>query len=746
MNPKGNKALAASEGGGTTIPGKGAVVSRIVHHACYAIAVGALVPGMLLAQTAPTTPDPAKQSKPVPIPTPTADPDGDKPIVSDKDFNAALPKLSDDINAPLEPIPQDAPFTPQTADKAPDSATPPAPIVEPGTLPPPPEPPAELAQPLPPLDSYNTAPVVDVAAIDDKKGAQLRYDTVINGLDSLNLDGQFRTFSALKKGGGKAANIPMVTARAREDEALAIRLMKGKGYYDASAVSVIETIPNDPTRVRAVVNAVPGNLYKLGTITIDAYPVTPDDLIAKNLPLRTGDPIEAERIQGAEANVSLQLGQTGYPFARLGTRDILLDEQAFTGDYTLPVDTGVRSSFGDITTTGKLAFGADHIRILRRFKPGQLYDTRGVDDLRKALVATGLFSTVAVEPVDTGKDAADGTRIVDIAVTQRVGKTRSIAGTAGYSTGQGFRAEATYTARNAFPPEGALIVTAVAGTQEQGAGVTFRRSNWGQRDRTLSFGLAAGRNNYDAFNAVSLSLNGRVSYDSTPIWQKKFTYYYGFELTGTNEDVYDFGAGKRRRGTYFIGALPVMGQFDTSNDLLNPTKGYRVKLSLSPEGSVRGRARPYLRALAEASTYYPVTDALVVAGRVRVGSIVGIARDDLAPSRRYYGGGGGSVRGYGYQRLGPFDPNGDPVGGRSLNEFALEARYRFGNFGIVPFIDAGNSYESSMPKFNDLRFGAGIGGRFYTNFGPIRIDVATPLNRRKGDSRIALYISIGQAF
>ena len=749
MNPTRHKALAGQTGDDTTIPDKGAVVSRFVHQACCVIAAGALVPGMLLAQTAPssgpkTTGAASQQGKPVPIPTPTSDPEGDKPIVTDKDFSAALPKLSDDINAPLEPIPQDAPFTPQTADRAPDSAT--APVVEPGTLPAPPEPPAEIAQPLPPLDSYNTAPVVDVATTTGGKGVQVRYDTVVNGLNSLGLDDDFRTFSVLKNGGGKAANIPMVTARAREDEALAIRLMKSKGYYDASAVSVIETIPNDPTRVRVVINAAPGSLYRLGTINVDAYPLPPDGLIAKNLPLRTGDPIEAERIQGAEANVSLTLGQTGYPFARLGTRDILLDDANFTGDYTLPIDTGPRSSFGDITTSGKLAFDADHIRVLRRFKQGQLYDTRGVDDLRKALIATSLFSTVSVEPVDTGRDAPDGTRIVDIAVTQRVGKTRSIAGTAGYSTGQGFRAEATYTARNAFPPEGALILNVVGGTQEQGAGVTFRRSDWRQRDRTLSFGLAGGRNNYDAFNAVSLSLIGRVSYDSTPIWQKKFTYQYGFELTGTNEDVYDFAAGKRRRGSYFIAALPVMGQRDTSDDLLNPTRGYRVRLSLSPETSVRGAARPYLRTLAEASAYYPVTDALVLAGRVRAGSIVGIARDDLAPSRRYYGGGGGSVRGYGYQRLGPFDPNGDPVGGRSLNEFALEARYRFGNFGIVPFIDGGNSYASSTPQFKDLRFGAGIGGRFYTNFGPIRVDVATPLNRRKGDGRIALYISIGQAF
>ena len=129
--------------------------------------------------------------------------------------------------------------------------------------------------------------------------------------------------------------------------------------------------------------------------------------------------------------------------------------------------------------------------------------------------------------------------------------------------------------------------------------------------------------------------------------------------------------------------------------------------------------------------------------------------------KRYDGAGGGSVRGYGFQRLGPFEPVSslvpddegnvdrgdlDPIGGRSLNEFALEARYRFGDYGIVPFIDAGNSYSSTLPRFSDLRFGAGIGGRVYTNFGPLRVDVATPLNPRPGDGKVALYISIGQAF
>ena len=192
--------------------------------------------------------------------------------------------------------------------------------------------------------------------------------------------------------------------------------------------------------------------------------------------------------------------------------------------------------------------------------------------------------------------------------------------------------------------------------------------------------------------------------------------------------------------------MPTFVGYDASDNLLNPTRGFRLRANVSPETSVRGAARPYARLMAEGTIYQPVSSSVVIAGRARIGSIPGIARNDLPPSRRYYAGGGGSVRGFGYQELGPRSPDGRPVGGRSINEFALEARYRFGNFGIVPFIDAGQVYEGLYPTLQDMRFGAGIGGRIYTNFGPLRVDVATPINRKPGESRIALYVSIGQAF
>jgi translocation and assembly module TamA len=730
------------------------------------MAVALLAAGPTAAQlnkpgTAPAQgPDAPERPAPTPTaPAPAASPE--TPIVSESELNAALPPLSSDINAPLEPMPElaqparTAPLPPagQTRPIGPGDALPPVTPEDP-----------QLAAPLTPLSGFDSTPLVTAADTRGANAPQVRYETEIRGLEQVGLQDQWRALSALRDGDGRAANGVQVQARAREDEALAVRLLKSIGYYDGSASSTIEPVPNEPgspVNYRAIVTATPGPLYKLSSVTLNAGPVTPPDLLTGNFALKAGDPIEAARIQGAEANLQLIGPRRGYPFLQVGERDILLDDQSPTGAYTLPIETGPRASFGRLTTTGDPVFDLKHLNVFPRFDQGELYDSALTDDLRDALNATGLFSSLAVEPQRTGRVRPDGTEEVDLLVRQTRGPARSLNAQAGYSTGQGFRLEGQWQHRNLFPPEGALIASVIAGTQEQGVSGTFRRSNAGKRDRTFLAVAEINRLEIDAFNAISGTLSARWSYDSTPIWQKRITYFYGGELVGTNESVFDFGRGERVRRTYGIVALPGQIQWDTSDDLLNPTRGFRLRLNVSPETSVSGAVRPYARTMIEGTVYYPISDRLVIAGRARAGSIFGIARDDLAPSRRYYGGGGGSVRGYGFQRLGPLEPVSSlvpddegninladlrPVGGRSLNEFALEARYRFGNFGIVPFIDAGNSYESTFPTGSDLRFGAGIGGRFYTNFGPFRIDVATPLNPRPGDGKIAIYLSLGQAF
>ena len=703
-----------------------------------AVAVGAIA----LASSAIAQPPSASTTPPSP-PAPSG---ADQSIVSDQQFQAQLPTLSSDLNAPLEPIqafqgPPPPPASPNAA------ATTPAPAaaVPAGELDP------ALSQPLAPLSSFDLTPIEAPAvggkapAIDESAPEPIRYTLTVEGLKSIGLEGRFRGLSALEDADGKATNGAMVAARAKEDELLAVRLLRSEGYYDATAISQVTQVPDQPGLLRVVLTVLPGDRYNFGTIAINGPATDPPGIAREALKLETGKPIVAPDVEAAEANVRLRLPQQGYPFAELGLRDILLDPATHVGDYALPLDPGPRSRFAGFTTEGKLAFDAKHVGVLARFKRGELYDSRKVDDLREAMVATSLFRTVSAEPVRTGEKAEDGTEYVNILVRQDKGPARSLNATAGYSTGEGLRIEGTWENRNMFPPEGGLRVSAVAGTQEQSLRVAFQRMNAGKRDRSFLVEAQAARQDFPAYKGYIARLHAQIARESTPIWQKKWTYAYGAELIATNEDETSFPK-LSLTNAYFLAGLTGQIGYDASNSLLDPTRGFRITVRTNPETSLRDAKKPYIRNFIDGSVYFPASQSITLAGRARVGSIFGASLADLAPSRRIYGGGGGSVRGFGYQELGPKDAAGNPTGGRSQIEFALEARYRFGNYGIVPFIDAGQVYDSQYPKLSGMRYGAGIGGRFYTNFGPMRFDVATPLGRRKGESLVAVYVSIGQAF
>jgi len=679
----------------------------------------------------------------------TQDPAAQEPIISDEEFDSSIPPIDDDPDAPMGSV-ADWEAQARAAE----------PLGEPPAIDP------EIDRPLTPLQAFDVEAFDEsrYTEADDGGSAEVRYGYRLEGLDNLSGEDEvapvgasdvkalFRSLSALEEGKGKAANGAMINARLQSDQTLLADILSGQGFFDATVQGSLE-LPEQAAdgaqqgEIAVLLQATPGPRYRLGAIRFDAPPVTPPDLIEKAFAPKSGEPIVADRILGAEANIAVKLPENGYPFVEVGERDILLDAATRTGDYTLPVTPGPRSRFGDIVISGdKAVFEPDHIATIARFEKGEPYDSRKVDDLRRALVATGLFSTVAIAPQQTGIASGDDTQYANLVVNQEAGPPRTLAGQAGYATGQGIKLEGSWTHRNLFPPEGALIGSATLGTQEQGLGGTFRRSNAGRRDRTVELSLSANHSDFDAYEAYTGRLAGRISYDSTPIWQKRFTYSYGFELIGTNEQDYDFASGERRRRTFSLIALPGQVTFDTSNSLLDPTKGFRLTAKLSPEASLGSGAQAYARTLLEGTGYYSVSDGIVLAGRARVGMIGGADRAQIAPSRRFYAGGGGSVRGFGFQELGPKDPDNNPIGGRSLVEAAAEVRYRFGNYGVVGFVDGGQVYTESLPRFTDWRFGVGIGGRFYTNFGPMRLDVATPIDRRPGESRISVYISIGQAF
>jgi len=636
---------------------------------------------------------------------------------------------------PQAPIPAEIPA------ETPAQAQPPgAPAAAP---PPPPEADPALAAPLTPLEQFQVQPATPPSET-TRPPPVVRYTVQIEGLDEAGLEGRFRDLSALEEGRGRAESRLQIKARADTDETLIRRLLRSEGYYAGDArITIARAAPGQLTVKVAVT---PGPQFHFGRIDITGPQTTPPGLARKALTLEPGDPIVAEDVEAAEANVSLRLPQQGYPFVKVGDRDISLDPDTRLGDYLLPVSPGPRSSFSGFQLKGDRVFTPGHMAVIARFKPGELYDSRKVDDFRRALVATGLFSSLGVTPVDAGTRAADGTEKTDLEVQAQAAPTHTISASAGYETGVGAKFEASWTDRNLFPPEGALTVRGIAGADQQLVGVQFRRSNFGRRDRTLQAQIQASRETVKAYTAYTGSIGARISRDSTPIWQKRWTYSAGVQAVVSRESAYDVSLGEVATRTYKIAALPLQGGYDRSNSLLNPTRGFKLLATLTPQMSFGNGRKTFVSGTLEGRGYVPVSDALVLAGRIRTGALFGASAFELPPTRRFYEGGGASIRGFGYQDVGPKAPDGSPLGGASFVDFSAEARYRFGDFGVVAFMDGGQLYESSTPGFGDFRYGVGVGARYYTNFGPIRLDVAMPVSRRPGEARLGLYISIGQAF
>jgi translocation and assembly module TamA len=583
--------------------------------------------------------------------------------------------------------------------------------------------------------------------------ADVRYRVEVAGLSELGLDDEFRGLSTLWRHRGEDTNLAQLSRRITEDRDLVDQLLRSVGHYGGTVrITVAPPAPGQKETVLSV-RAEPGPLYRFASINILAPagavgPADPSRIVSRLLPVRAGDAVEAARVQSAQDALAVRLGDAGYPFPLIGASDVVIDHATRDATFTQSIDLGRRGVFSAIRIDETVkGMNAAHTSLLSRFKPGDRYSNAGREDLRRALVQTGLFGAVAIRPVG-GTVRDDGTQSVDLEISTEAAPLRTIALAGGFSTGQGIRAEGTWTHRNLFPPEGAFTARAVAAQREQVAQVELRKRNFGLRDRQLLVTGGFTASQQFAFAAETLGVSAALARESNILWQKDWTWSIGAQALVTQQRDRSVTGDPQR--IFTVLAFPASVTWDKSDDLLNPSRGLRLTTRLSPELTLRNQSNfNYLKAQFEATAYQPLGD-FVLAGRFHIGSIVGANRGVIAPDRRFYAGGGGSVRGYAFQGVGPRNPDNVPTGGNSLTELAVEARYRFQalgqDLGLVAFIDAGEVSTGISPAFDRLSVGAGIGARFYTGFGPVRVDIATPINPQAGDPRVVFYVSIGQAF
>ena len=603
-----------------------------------------------------------------------------------------------------------------------------------------------LLEPEPELQEFDIGSRMVLGFPDDNDGFPERTEFIE----------RFRELSTVRELGGDDSTVAQIAARAREDEELLGQLLRVYGYYDAQVIRIVgavrpgEDAGNTDPRVRF--DVLPGARYTYGAIDLGALDTAIDyESLRAAFDINIGDPMNSDRILNERASLDAELGETGYPFAAIDDPELLIDHARVEGDLTMPVQPNGKYVFGEVTSNQPDFLPGEHLARIARFDPGETYQRSLEMDLRRAIIATGLVSSATLTKREVTPPVGEEPGVVALDVDIQKAKVRTVAGAIGFGTEDGFKLEASWEHRNFFPPEGALKVRGIAGTREQLAGVNFTRNNWRRRDQVISIDAYASDFETDAVDARTVALRGTFERLSNLLFQKPFSWSAGAEVLYTDERNRVIDGIERPRQEYLIGAIFGRATIDASDSLLDPTQGYRLTGYLAPEVSrSNGTQHFYLRNQADATYYRSINEGTVIAGRARIATIQGAGTFDIAPSRRLYAGGGGSVRGYGYQAIGPRNEFGEPIGGRSLVELSIEGRigtgFLDGAVQIVPFVDVGSVSQSNVPDLETLKIGAGVGVRYKTGFGPIRLDVGVPLNPEPEDSPVAVYVSLGQAF
>jgi translocation and assembly module TamA len=576
--------------------------------------------------------------------------------------------------------------------------------------------------------------------------ADLRYEAKIVGADDSELADLLDDVSALKTLDDRLpASEEALRRRADGDLDRLKDAAHSLGYWNAEFSYQI-----DPTAepAKITVTAVPGPLYHVASVTIlgpNAKPlIVPADPDASPL-LKAGDPARTEPVISTENTLLAELGHLGHPFAKAGERRVVIDhaDQTMTVTYTL--DPGPTANFGPAKINGLERLDPTFVENRIRWHQNEFYDNRAVDETRKALIGSGLFSTVKITPVI---DPTDPRQVVmNVDATERAHRTIGVG--LAYNTSEGAGARVFWENRNLFGNAESLRLTVDGGQQKTGASATFRRPDFLDVDQDLLASAEAADDTPTAYH----SRRARLSTGIERRFDKTLT--AGIALGVEKANVVELASlssstASQTTQHYALIGVPMYVKLDKSDDLLNPTRGYRAQAFVTPYQSFSGPNLTFVSERVSATTYQRLTDSdhYVIAAFAAFSSIQGVPLADLPADKRIYAGGGGSIRAYGYQLAGPLDAANKPIGGKSAVELSLEARIKVTDtIGIVPFVDGGSFYRTSVPHLdNRFLYGPGIGFRYYTAFGPVRLDVATPLNRRPGDSWVQFYISLGQAF
>jgi translocation and assembly module TamA len=566
---------------------------------------------------------------------------------------------------------------------------------------------------------------------------------------------------------------PGLVGRAKADIERIAAALTATGRYGAivdvtaagkpvSSEQAADAVQRSPKPVPVVVHIQPGPVFTFGEVRIQSLDSGAGQAAAidpKKVGLSPGAPAPSAAVFSAESRIVDQLRNDGYPFAAVKGRDAVADHQRKQLDVTIRVAAGPRAPLGEVTITGTKE--VDPRVVLGRvpFKPGERYSPKKVAELRDEVAKLDVFSSVRIRE----GTAPDAQGRVPIAIEVEEKKFRYVGAAAKYDSIDGASVSTYWGHRNLWGGAEKLrlevgagrLITNKPADYEYTAKAHFEKPGVWTGFDDLLVDVEALRERPDAYDRDGVRAAAAIRRRLT----SAFSAQIGIEAEGsTIRDTF----GEKN---FVLLGIPVGITFDNTDSKLDPSTGFRAIVTAAPYYNFQGESKSLNILKGQVSTYFALDEdkRYILAGKIGFGSMVGPkSLEDVPANRRFFAGGGGSIRGFAYQSASPFcervtpkprkalDCKDDqPIGGRSLLETSVEARVKITDtIGIVPFVDAGAAFDKSIPSFKeDIRVGAGIGLRYYTAIGPIRADVATPIvGKSKNDSRVAFYISIGQSF
>lgn len=530
-------------------------------------------------------------------------------------------------------------------------------------------------------------------------------------------------------------------AEGAADDALAV--LRSEGYYAA----VVEPVVGEGDTPSASIQVTPGPRFVLAPPRIAwvGAPPDPDSVKAAEaaLSLTPGAPGRAADVVAAEGRAVAAVQTRGYADVKAQPREVIVDHATHTVEPTYRLAAGGLSRLDGIELTSKGRTHPGWLQHLAPWKRGDLYQPRDVAELERRLLDTGVYDSVTVGLAPAGELTPDGLRPVVVSLAERKRHTVSLA--ASYGTNEGPGANVTWTTYGVLGRADTLSLFAKGSKIDSRTGVDLSLPHWRMADQTLTSEIAAYKQTTDAYD--STGFGGHV--DAQRHFTKTSYLTLGVSVDFSRTDELKPGTlTSLGRDVATLGGLAELA-LDRSSDPLDPRSGWRVQARAEPTLLAGRGTVPYLKLEAQGSYYLPFgrQQQTVLAARLRLGSILNGTVGDIPAPQRFFAGGGGSVRGFAYQAVGPRLADNTPEGGLSLGEASMELRHRLNaKWGLVAFVDAGAVGQRSLLGLQDLGVGAGVGVRYNLGFGPVRVDLATPVAGRHGGSPLQVYVSIGQAF